>query len=242
MCICKPHTIHGHAAALEIPHHGVDGVGLGIDRFGLAVVVEKQRTGIGGMRPRERLFDVRSQFPSHTNAGLVIPQRVSQRSRFVERFVDHTPRKDFTAILGDHLLDVFAQKLRKFFWRERLTRQPGRIRPSPDQSVPANPHTMHLRELDNLVSLREVEGSAIRTDHPPLHRIFRFHHVELTLQGRGVALFRKKGRSYRSANRHAGCVCLRSKGLRFDHTATNQNHSSNQRSTWVDTVHVALYM
>jgi hypothetical protein len=42
-------------------------------------------------------------------------------------------------------------------------------------------------------------------------------------------LFRKKGRSYRSANRDAGCVCLRSKGLRFDHIATN--YSSNQRST-----------
>jgi hypothetical protein len=58
--------------------------------------------------------------------------------------------------------------------------------------MPAHFHAMSFGEPHNLVGMREVERGAVRPDHPPLHRFFRFEHVEFARQGQGIQALRKQ--------------------------------------------------
>ena len=91
-------TVDGHTAPLEVPHHGVNRVGFGIQGFAFGVVLEEQRSGIGGVRPLEDLFHIRGSFPGETYARAVVPDRVFEVAMLFEGFVDDVPGKDPSTI------------------------------------------------------------------------------------------------------------------------------------------------
>jgi hypothetical protein len=103
----------------------------------------------------------------------------SQGAAFVEGFIHDIPGENLATVARDHLRDVLLQELPEFLRCKLPGGQPGGIRASPHQGVSAHSHAMSFGKLQNTVGLREVEGQAVRTYHPPLHRIFRFDHVEL---------------------------------------------------------------
>jgi hypothetical protein len=77
---------------------------------------------------------------------------------------------------------MFLQQARQLGGREMAVGKPLRIVMVPNQAVPADLHSVSLREADDFIGLAEVEGSMSAANHPPLHRIFRFDHIEFARQ------------------------------------------------------------
>jgi hypothetical protein len=67
-------AVDRHSALLEVLHHGIDCVGLRVDRFTPVVVVKQQRLRIGGICPTEDLLDIGSRLTREPDPGLVVPE------------------------------------------------------------------------------------------------------------------------------------------------------------------------
>jgi hypothetical protein len=100
--------------------------------------------------------------------------------------------------------DVLVKQVAQLRWAEGSFAEPGWIRPSPRQGVPANFHAVRFSKLNYLVGLREVEGCRVGPERPPLHRIFGFHQVEFTRQC--VRAFGEKLRAHGRADEYAATV------------------------------------
>ena len=52
----------------------------------------------------------------------------------------------------------------------------------PDEAMATNLDSMRLGEADNFISVMKIVTFSMAANNPPLHRIFRFDHVELAAQ------------------------------------------------------------
>src|SRR5260370_42652179 len=66
----KADAVEGNAAGFEVLGHGIDGVGFGVERLGIVIVVEKLGVGVGVARPREYWLDLLSPHPGEADPGL----------------------------------------------------------------------------------------------------------------------------------------------------------------------------
>jgi len=205
----QPDAIDRHSAALEIAHHGVNGIGLRIDGFGLSVVVEEKCLWIGFMRPAEALLDVSGTLPCKANSRLVVPDRTFHTSRavFGERFVDDIPGEQFSAEVSGDGLDVRFEDEGQFVGTAAPFCQPWWKLVMPHQGVSAKLHSVLGGKTGRLVCLRKIKLILSWMHDLPLHRVFQFQQVEFTAESGGVRGFGKALWTNGCANENSGMRC-----------------------------------
>ena len=62
----EPNAIQRDTGREKVAGHPVDRVRFGFDRLGPEIVVKEKSVGVGGMRPSQRLLDVRCAFAANT--------------------------------------------------------------------------------------------------------------------------------------------------------------------------------
>ena len=224
----QPDAIDGDTAALEVFHHGIEGVRLRIHGFRSAVVIEEKRVGVGLMSPAERLFNVGGRFACEADSRLVIPDGRFHFSVLVEPFVEHIPGEHLAAIVSGYARDVLVQDVRELLHSESLASQPGRVGPSPDQGVTTHLHAVRFGEPDDLVALSEVEGRLVGAKDPPFHRIFGLDHIELAAERGGVLLFGQSIGPHRGPDQEAKRIGLLAQ--RLSEAGRSQAHAHEQKS------------
>ena len=208
-------SVNGDAALLEVFDHGVYGVRFGVHAFCLSFVVEEDSSGICVASPAKCLLDVGRAFSGEPDTGLIEPDRVFESSTFVEGFVDYVPGENLAGIVLHLRGDVFLQDVCQLLGSELCGAQPFGVVVIPNQAVAADFHIVGPREANNLISLLKIECAFVPPDGPPLHRVFRFDHVELATEGLGIGSLGKGIRTDSGAYQQAcGCgglaqACLR---------------------------------
>jgi len=179
-------AVERHSAGFEVLRHGVNGVRLHVHGFIVVVVVEELGSGVGGVRPVERLFNVLRPHPREANAGLVIPDGVADDAGIVEGLVDHVPGIDFPCVVLHHRGDVALENGRKLGRSVISHGHPRRDLIVPDQGVTADDHGVRLGVGDQSVGAGEVIDAERGMDDAKLHFVFGLELAVLGTESRRV--------------------------------------------------------
>jgi hypothetical protein len=85
---------------------------------------------------------------------------------------------------------------------------------------------MDLREANHIIALMKVIGGTVWPQYPPLHRVFRLHHAELTRQIGGIGSLRKLRRLDGRADKYSVAVSSLAQGLGKTPDRPQQNESN----------------
>ena len=105
----KSDAVERHSSRAKILGHSVHCVGLGVDRLGVVVVVEKLGRWVGNVCPAKSFFDVASALACEASSWRIVPDSASQRSVSVECFIDNVPGPDLTGVMLGDGCDVGSQ-------------------------------------------------------------------------------------------------------------------------------------
>jgi hypothetical protein len=158
----EPDAVERNTVLLKIRSHGVNGVGLLVDRLGIVVVIEQFCNRISFAGPLQRLLDVvGSGACAPGNSRLIVPDCRTHRAIVMEGLVDHVPGVDFSGVMRHHRMNVILKDGGELGWRELAFLHPLRQLVVPHRGVTADRHIVTLREGNQRVPSGEVIGIGV---------------------------------------------------------------------------------